>query len=134
MRSSCLLVVLMCGIYGCGSADTGPERFQVSGTVNFNGQPVPAGTIYFETMDGPAGSAQISNGAYDTRDGKGVVGGPHVAVIQGFDGTGTNPGEMGKPLFNPQRIDVDLPKEDTTKDFDIPASAAEGLVIPNDPA
>ena len=133
MRSG-ILAVLIVAVVGCGSGDTGPQRYRVSGKVTFNGQPVPAGSIYFETADGPSGGAQIINGSYDTSSGKGVVGGPHDIVIQGFDGVGLAPGELGTPLFNPFRVNEDLPKSDTTKDFEVPASAAEGLDTTYDPA
>ncbi|MEZ6132790.1 MAG: hypothetical protein R3C59_29325 [Planctomycetaceae bacterium] len=129
-----LVMCLTTFVSGCGGGDDGPDRFRVSGVVTFNGQPVPAGNIYFETTAGPAGGAQIVNGAYDTSDGKGVVGGPHNVVIEGYDGNGENPGEMGKPLFKPFRVTETFDKSDSTKDFEVPASAADGLVISNDPA
>ncbi len=134
MRMGSCFVLLALVFAGCGSAETGPKRYQVAGKVSFDGKPIPAGTIYFETQNGPAGSAQITNGEYDTRKGAGVIGGKHQVLIQGFDGTGTSPGEMGKPIFNAYREDVDLPQEDTTKDFNVPASAAKGLVVSDDPA
>lgn len=134
MRLGFLMVGLGLFLAGCGSAEEGPPRYQVSGKVTFDGKPVPMGTIYFETANGPAGSAVITDGSYDTRDGKGVVGGKHQVVIQGYDGKGQGEGEMGQPIFKPHRISVDFPNEDTTQDFDVPASAAEGLILSNDPA
>lgn len=131
------LLLLLCGtllLSGCGTETSGPDRFHVSGKVTFNGQPVKAGTIYFQPTTGPAGSAQIVDGAYDTKSGQGVVGGPHQVQISGFDGNAVNPGEMGNPVFNPHTIEKDLPKEDTVLDIEVPASAAEGLIISNDPA
>lgn len=129
-----MLGVLVVVALGCGSGDTGPQRYQVSGKVTFKGQPVPVGSIYFETANGPSGGAQIINGSYDTSSGKGVVGGSHDVVIQGFDGAGTAPGELGTPIFKPFRVSEDFPKADTTKDFEVPASAAEGLDTSHDPA
>ena len=129
LSSLCALLVA-----GCGSSDPGPSRYRVSGNVTFNGQPVPTGTIYFETSQGPAGVASISNGKFDTKTGKGVVGGPHKVLIEGFDGQGANPGEPGKPIFKPFRIEASLPQSNTKQDYEVPASAADGLVIANDPA
>jgi hypothetical protein len=126
--AACLLAA------GCGGTESGPSRYRLSGTVTFDGQPVPAGTIYLEPASGPAGSARIIDGKYDTNDGKGIVGGPHTVMIEGFDGRGANPGEPGTPLFKPFRAKEDLPAESSTKDFAIPASAAKGLVISKDPA
>ncbi|MFO1002073.1 MAG: hypothetical protein U0936_17195 [Planctomycetaceae bacterium] len=133
MRSGMLCVLLVFAL-GCGGGDSGPQRYRVSGKVTFNGKPVPAGSIYFETSEGPSGGAQIIDGNYDTDSGKGVVGGPHDVVIQGFDGTGSVPGELGKPIFNPFRVREEFPKGETTKDYEVPASAAEGLDTTSDPA
>ena len=65
---------------GCGR---GPTLYQVSGRVTYDGQPLPAGVIYFDpdvtrNHDGPQGYAVIKNGTYNTsaRGGRGVVGGP----------------------------------------------------------
>jgi len=130
-----LLVAGCLAACGCGGgAEPGPARFRLSGKVTFDGKPVPVGTIYFEPESGPAGNAQIKDGQYDTANGKGIVGGAHTVMIEGYDGHGANPGEMGKPIFKPFRAKQDLPASDGTKDFEIPASQAKGLVISNDPA
>lgn len=135
MRFCLFLTLCATFLTGCGGpSESGPERFRVFGKVTFSGQPVKAGTIYFQPTTGPAGSAQIVDGTYDTSNGQGIVGGPHKIMIEGFDGAGSTDGELGKPIFNPQTIEEDLPKADTEKNFDIPASAAEGLIISNDPA
>lgn len=55
-------------------------------------------------------------------------------MIEGFDGVGTTLSPMGKPIFKPHTVSEDLPKANGTKDFDVPASAAKGLVISDDPA
>jgi hypothetical protein len=135
MRLGTLFALFAVAFAGCGSKpDEGPTRYQVSGQVTFDGKPVPTGTITFVTTSGPSGSAQITDGKYDTRTGKGVVGGPHQVMIEGFDGKGTELGAVGNPIFNPYRIEADLPQEDTTKDFVVPASASKDMVISNDPA
>src|ERR1019366_1613913 len=75
---------------GCG----GPRAADVSGKVTFNGQPIPAGKIYFnpdftKSNDGAQGFADIHNGEFDTRKkGKGACGGPTIVSIEGFDGEG----------------------------------------------
>ena len=88
---------------GCGG---GPKMYPVSGTVTYDGKPLPAGQISFEAdvtkgHDGPQGMAYIKDGRFDTaqQKGKGVLGGPYVIRIQGFDGTPGNELPMGKPLF-----------------------------------
>jgi hypothetical protein len=120
------------GLAGCGG-DDGPPRYDVSGEVTFQGKPVPVGRIAFEPdtsqgNTGPAGFAEIHDGHYDTAEtGKGPVGGPHTVVIDGFDGKPAPENqnvETGSPLFFGYRVPMDLPKETTTKDFDVPATAA----------
>jgi hypothetical protein len=112
---------------GC---DGQPRLHHVSGKVMYDGKPLPAGVIYFDpdvskNNDGPQGYAIIQNGEYDTAaaGGKGVVGGPHIARIEGFDG---KPGEelpLGRPLFTDFKQPLDLPKAASTQNFDVPARA-----------
>jgi hypothetical protein len=106
---------------GCG--DDGPRRYDVSGTVAYNGQPLPAGQIFFDPdaakgHDGPQGYALIKDGRYNTAEtDQGPIGGPHIVRIEGYDG---KPGEelpLGRPLFNDFQQSVDLPQEDTKLDF-----------------
>ncbi|MFM1904584.1 MAG: hypothetical protein RLZZ440_2484 [Planctomycetota bacterium] len=113
---------------GCGSS--GPVRYDVSGTVTFDGQPVPVGTITFVPVSGntgPGGSAGIEGGRFDTAaTGKGPTGGPHVAIITGFDGKtvgGIEKVQEGSPLFIDYREEVDLPREKAVRDFTVPGSA-----------
>lgn len=133
----CLLAMFCVIAAGCGpGVDPGPERFDLSGTVTFKGAPLPAGKITF-TPDtekgnkGPAGFATIENGRYDTSGaGKGTVGGPHIVSIEGYDGQKTDTKPFGTPIFAPHSETTDLPKETTTKGFEVPASAAENFVPP----
>src|SRR5262249_30095854 len=109
---------------GCGR---GLRLYDVSGQVTYDGKPLPAGVIYFDPdvsrkNDGPQGYAVIKNGAYSTtaRGGKGVVGGPYVARIEGFDG---KPGEelpLGKPLFTDYQESRELPRAKSEQDFAVP--------------
>jgi hypothetical protein len=104
---------------GCGDS----KGNRVAGTVTFKGNPVPAGKIYFnpdasKRNSGQAGFADIKNGRYDTaqRGAQGVVGGPTVVHIEGFDGSGVM-------LFTHDTA-AELPKGSATKDFEVPAAAA----------
>jgi hypothetical protein len=116
---------------GCGGGNAGPTLYQLSGTVTFAGKPVPAGTILFEPdvakgNRGPAGFATIRDGKFDTREGgKGTVGGPHTARITGMEaplpeGVPVEEARV-KSLFSEYAAPVDLPKEDATHDFEVPA-------------
>lgn len=130
MFSRIALVVVSMAVVGVGCRPTGPARYDVSGTVTYDGQPVPVGTITFVPANGnagPGGSTGIEAGRFDTAStGKGPTGGPHVAMITGFDGKtigGIEKVQEGSPLFIDYREDVDLPKEATIRDFNVPASA-----------
>jgi len=126
-RTCVIALTLALGLGAGGCGPSGPPRFQVSGTVTFGGQPVPAGVIYFDPdvtkgHDGPQGYAQIKDGHYDTRqEGKPVTPGPHVVRIQGFDGKSANELPLGQPLFPQAQQNRDMPAADSTQDFSIPA-------------
>ncbi len=132
-------VVLVSGLLGvvfggCGGSGDGVERFHVSGTVSYDGSPVPHGTILFtpdaaKGNSGPAGYSTIQDGSYDTAiSGKGTVGGPHIAVISGDDGQPRYEEEFGEevavPLFPEFRIEVDLPRSSTAIEFEVPTSVS----------
>jgi hypothetical protein len=122
--------VILAGLLaGCGGSD-GPTRYDVSGSVSYDGKPVPKGFITFipdtdQGNTGPGGGAVIENGHYETESGKGVVGGPHIIRITGYDGKPTQmSGEDmpdGQPIFQTYQTTFDFPKEDTEKDFTVPA-------------
>lgn len=119
------LLVAMVFIAGCSRTD-GPERYKVSGSVQFKGQPVPAGTIIFEPdpskgNSGPASYAQIKEGRYATERGQGCVGGPCLVRIAGADGVPVGDLSDGKALFPEYRTAVELPKAASKQDFVVPA-------------
>ncbi len=129
---ACLAMVL--AVAGCG-VKGGPPRFDLSGTVNFNGRPVPLGYISFapdtaKGNSGPGAAADIRGGRYSTPTGQGTVGGPQVVTICGFDGvpyqTSDGPSgrpngrPMGKPLFTAFVAKVDLPKQTAVHNFEVP--------------
>ncbi|MCE3016531.1 MAG: hypothetical protein ACK56W_19790 [Pirellula sp.] len=118
---SCLLLA------GC---DSGEKRYRLQGNVTFKGKPVPEGYIVFEPDSskgntGGPGRAKILDGKYDTSadDNVGVLGGPHLIRIQGFDKkiTGESAQEVALPksLFTDYNVSEELPKQDGTKDFEI---------------
>ena len=110
---------------GCGGGDA--RKYDVSGTVSYGGEPVPTGAIVFEPAasqekPGPPGFAPIEAGKFDTRNGKGVVGGPYVVKISGNDGKEDELGlfPSGQPLFAEHVIQIELPKEDSEQVFEVP--------------
>ncbi len=119
-RYTIVVVLLAClpVLGGCGGVDEGPARYHVAGAVTYQGEPIPRGTIQFQPdgtkgNSGPASDAEIVDGRYDTsKQGTGTIGGPHIVVIQGFDGK-ANPEEellLGMPLFSDFRTEADMPK------------------------
>jgi hypothetical protein len=128
---ACSLAAAVAGVLvlsGCGG-DSGPQRYNVSGSVTFDGKPVPAGSVLFEPdrskgNSGPAAAVKIKDGKYDSKiDGKGTVGGPHVVKITGMDGVPQEDFPDGTVLFAEYSTTVDLPKGDGVQDFDVPATA-----------
>jgi len=122
-------------IAGCGSGSSdGPQRYEVSGTVTFEGKPVPKGFIMFtpdtsKGVSGPGSGAEIANGSFKTASGKGVVGGAHIVEITGTDGIAiTESGEElpdGTELFSKFKTEFDFPKENQTKDFEVPVPSTD---------
>lgn len=125
MLGAVALMWLGAGLAGCGGNSDPTKRFDLSGTVTFDGKPVPAGTILFEPdagkgNKGPAGFATIADGKFDTSvGGKGTIGGPHVARLSGSEGKSGD----GAPLFADFTVGVNLPKEKSTQKFEVPATA-----------
>jgi hypothetical protein len=118
-----LVVLLTAGaLLGCGK--DGPKSYRVSGTVKLDGQPIPYGEVLFtpdakEHNSGPQGIAEIHDGQFDTNlvGGKGMAGGPMIIRVNGMSGPG------GKTLCE-YELKVDLPREDTAHDIDVPKKAA----------
>jgi len=119
-----LPALVCCLALGCGG---GAKLYRVTGNVKFDGNPVPAGKIYFtpdtsKNNSGAPGWADIKDGKYDTAapGGQGVVGGPMIVKIEGSNGT--------TPLFANYQTSAELPRGAATQDFDVPAS--EGKKVP----
>lgn len=126
----CVVAVVALTV-GCGRT-TGPARYDLAGTITYDGKPVPAGSIVFapdtsKGNDGPGASADIKDGVYRLGPGRGTIGGPHVARISGFDGKPIQDGPivnpMGKPLFANVQISIDLPKQAATHNIAIPVKS-----------
>jgi hypothetical protein len=113
--AAALLITLGC--------DRGPKLYRVHGAATANGQPIPAGMIYFDPEagrkePGVQGFAYIKDGKYDTADeGRGVSGGKYLARIQGHDGQARGELPLGEALFPEQEVAVDFPAAETKQDF-----------------
>lgn len=137
MKNWFLLFPLACA-FGCGGSDL--EIYDIQGTVNFDGKPLPFGRIEFipdttKQNTGPAGFAVVVDGKYDTTEnGRGAIAGAHVVRLTGY---ASEPADIPEdapdpesvesnvePLFYAYSMDRDLPEEPSTQEFVIPAIAA----------
>jgi hypothetical protein len=121
MRIVLTLVVCIFALTGCN----GETVYPVSGSVEYLGQPVPAGQIFFDPdpakgTPGPQGFAVIKEGRFDTKqNGRGISGGGYIVRIEGFDG---QPGEempLGKALFPSFEEPRDLPRAASEQQFTV---------------
>jgi hypothetical protein len=125
-----LAVAALLTAAGCGGTE-GPPRYDLEGSVQYDGQPVPAGEVFLQPdaaggNAGPGSLALIENGRYRTERGKGIVGGPYVVRILGFDGVPAGDSTVGSSLFPQYEAQVDFPKEATTHDFIISRATDRG--------
>jgi len=122
----CLVLALGAMLISAGCGSSGPPRYHVSGKVTYGGQPVAAGSVMFvpdtaQGNTGPAVSVAIKSGQYDSNlEGVGHVGGPHVVKINGLDGNTSPEFPPGMLLFPDFELKLDLPKEDSQKDLEVP--------------
>ncbi len=110
---------------GCGSKDDGPARFHVSGTVTYQGQPVPRGTVIFlpdttKGTKGPASKVQIVDGKYDTRSegSTAPISGELLVQVNGFGAEVPNE-EFPAPLFEMYETTFNMPPKDATFNIDV---------------
>lgn len=65
--SLCICTVLVAYIAGCSQKPVAPNRTTVSGAITYDGKPLPAGSVSFESTEkGIATSAPIKDGSYST--------------------------------------------------------------------
>jgi hypothetical protein len=110
-----------------GCSESGPPRFEVSGTVTYEGKPVPVGSILFQPdpavgNEGPYGSATIKDGKFDTRlEGEPTIGGEQIVLIEAFDGKVENPeyAPYGKSIAGGYQQPHQLPQADATLDIEL---------------
>ncbi len=103
---------------GCSRQE---KLYRVSGSVTYDGKPIPKGLIFFDPKtDGPQGFANIVEGKFDTaKQGRGVRGGSYNVRVNGFDGKEANEAPFGQALFPEYTGTKDLPQADSTYDLDV---------------
>ncbi len=134
-RAACGWAILTAALLACGtscvgcSRPSGPARYDVQGTVTFQGQPVPSGSIVFEPdaargNSGPVSVMSIIDGRFDSRATKrpGPLSGPLVVRITGYPPP--DPAvEVQPPLFPEHTTTVELsPSRPVNRlSFEVPA-------------
>ena len=113
-----------------------PPRYSLSGKVSYRGAAVPKGAIFFvpdksKGNDGPIVAVAIVDGTYKTLPGRGPTGGPHLVTITSLVPDFSQKGRPDRkppppPLFPPCNVSVNLPKQDSTHDFDVPEAEQKG--------
>lgn len=135
-KKICLgLTALLLFSHGLG-CKPGPKVAQIAGTVTFKGKPVPAGYVTFtpDVAAGTLGSVvgfQIQDGKYDSKKNNppGLTAGTYKIRIAGFDGIKIPMYGQGKQIFNPIEDSHVVPDGESTKDFEVPASAGQNVKI-----
>lgn len=128
LTSRCLAVLLGAfAVVAAGCGEDGVDRQNLSGTVTYQGKPVPMGNIIFEPdakkgNRGPQGYSNVLDGAYSTdKYGKGAMTGPIKVTISGYP-VDDNGKRIDEPLFAPFKTEIEITPETTTYDFEIPDS------------
>ena len=124
--SATILAIALLLSSGCGSGDKGPVRHRISGTVTFDGQPVPQGNILFSPdaskgNTGPAAYAKIVDGKYDTAS-EGAMSPTAGEYTVDIEGTAVQaPGEeLAKKLFETYHTTLTVPEQDHVFDITVP--------------
>jgi len=129
-----LAILLVLLLLGCNSK---PKLAQLSGKVTFKGQPVPAGFVSL-TPDvgnggrGPVTVLQVKDGVFDSAQQQppGLLPGPYLVRISGFDGKRIPFFGQGKQIFNEVTdLYLTVPEGTSTHDFVIPESAGHNVKI-----
>lgn len=132
--ASCAAVLapVLLALVGChGSPED--KRVNIAGNATFGGKPIVFGSIDFvpdgsKGHSGPAGSATIVDGKYDTAaGGGGIFPGPHTVRITGFDArpperkSELDPAPEVQPLFTNYTVSLEL--KVSPVNLDVPESA-----------
>jgi len=112
---------------GCGA----PSLSHVTGTVTYDGNPLPAGTISFNpapsNTEAAQGMAFIKDGSFTTRSdgGRAVMKGAYIVRIKGLDGKFISTDKPnGKVIFDDFTQEVEIPASDVDLNFTVAAKAA----------
>jgi hypothetical protein len=110
-----------CLLAGCAAEE---KVYQITGTVTYDGKPVPAGLVLFDPEPGTGGaqgSAAVKDGKFaTTADGQGIRGGAYTIRVLGFDGKPGTEAPLGNSLFPEYEFKKELPKGNSELNIDVP--------------
>ena len=127
IRFFCLVAAVLAGAALLASCGGSEQLYDVSGTITFEGRPIPKGLIFFDPdtskgTPGTQGFANIDNGKFDTAlagKGRGIRGGTYHIRISGFDGKEAPEAPFGQFLFPEHQLTKELPPQKQTFDYDV---------------
>lgn len=125
-----LWVLVIALLLGCSK---GPARSEISGTVIFKGQPIPAGDVNFTpdvtVAGGQAQMYMVKDGKYSSADtpDSGLLPGKYTVRISGYDGKQIPMYFSGKQIFNAVQEEIVITQGNMTKDFEVPDKAGENI-------
>lgn len=104
--TSCILVVGLLGV-GCGGG-SGPQKYRVTGTVQYKGTPLAGGSIDFIPEEGDRTgtvSTEVKAGKFEFPKANGVPAGKYkVSITAGFSGPPPNP--SGEDKGGPRIVEL----------------------------
>lgn len=125
------LAVLGLAVAGCSSK---PALTEISGTVTFKGQPIPAGDVTFTPdVSIPSGELRmymVKDGKFDSKEkpGTGLRPGKYSVRINGYDGKQIPMYFSGKQIFNPYQLEMEIGTGSGVKqDFVVPDALGENI-------
>lgn len=124
-RLGLLAALLLAGLTaGCGNSE---RLYDVTGTVTWNGQPVPMGLVFFDpdAVQGGAGLqgyATIKDGKFTTAvEGRGLAAaGKYGIRVLGYDGKPREELPFGQPLFDEHQESRELPAANSELTLTVP--------------
>lgn len=125
--ASVFCLSLVCSLAGCGGEDVKTDdknpRVNVSGKVEFDGKPVPAGEVNFmHTETGNIAICPIDAGYYESESGKGPNPGKNAVIIIAKETADAYP-----MWQQPYKKQMDVGEADFTEDFSIKADEVKPL-------
>lgn len=117
-----LLAVLLTGCSNSG-------QYDVSGTVTWQGKPVPIGLVTIEPdaqkgNQGVQTQGLIQDGHFQTLPGHGAIAGPVLITVNANDGVPTPLAAHGKLLFRTYQFRYELPAAASTLTIEVPPEQA----------